>query len=50
MDASGFNLEALMVARSHLFDNGDQGSGFFQMVEDHTELRLRTFLSKHYYM
>uniref|UniRef100_A0ACD5UN65 Uncharacterized protein n=1 Tax=Avena sativa TaxID=4498 RepID=A0ACD5UN65_AVESA len=50
MSTTGFSPEALMVALSHLFDNRAQGNDFVHMAEDHMELWLRTFLTKHYYV
>ena len=51
IEADGFSPEeALMVPLSHRFDNLAQGNVFVQMAEDHNQLWLRAFLSKHYYV
>ena len=50
METPGFFGEAFIMAYTYLLDNKAQSRGFVGMSDSHTDIWLRNYLAKNYYM
>ncbi|CAD6233579.1 unnamed protein product [Miscanthus lutarioriparius] len=50
MEMPGFTTEALIVIYTYLLENKALGRGFVNMAISHTDIWLRNYLAKNYYM